>query len=261
VEFEPFFEYLPHAPARILLLDLDGTLAPFEANRSSVKPYPGIREVLRQIVSAGRTRLAVMSGRGVEDLRRVLDLEPTPELWGGHGWERIDAAGESWRREVPADASAALDRTAEALAALRLGDRIERKYASIAVHLRGLSPSEAERVRAASEVAIASASSDALSRHAFDGGVEVRVSGWDKGDAVLSILASEPLPTAVAYLGDDETDEDAFRALRGAESSGRAATLTVLVRPEPRATEATHYLEPASVLGFLRRWRDASRSG
>lgn len=255
---EPFFEYLPRAPARILLLDLDGTLAPFETDRSAVTPYPGIRGVLRQIIATGRTRLAVVSGRGVEDLRRVLDLEPAPDLWGGHGWERIDAAGASWRREVPADAGAALDRAAEALTALELGDRIERKYASLAVHLRGLAPREAERVRAAADAAIASASSDAVSSHAFDGGLEVRVQGWDKGDAVRSILASEPGRAAVAYLGDDETDEDAFRALRQAEASGQAVTLAVLVRPEPRATDASHHLEPAGVLAFLRRWRDAS---
>ena len=258
MEIEPFFEVLPRAPARVLLLDLDGTLAPFETDRSAVTPHPGIREVLRQIVSTGRTRLVVISGRGVEDLRRVLDLEPAPELWGGHGWERIDAAGASWRKPVPAAAGVALDRAAEALAPLQLGYRIERKYASLAVHLRGLPPREAERVRAAAEAAIASVPSDAVGRRAFDGGIEVRVQGWDKGDAVRSILGSQPRLTAVAYLGDDETDEDAFRALREAESSGRAVALTVLVQPKPRATEATHHLEPASVLVFLRRWRDAS---
>jgi trehalose-phosphatase len=199
-----------------------------------------------------------MSGRGVEDLRRVLDAESAPELWGGHGWERIDAAGATWHREVPADARAALDRSAEALAALHLGDRIERKHASIAVHLRGLAPRVAERVLAAADRAIASASSDAVSRHAFDGGLEVRVKGWDKGDAVRAVLEPEPSRAAVAYLGDDQTDEDAFRALREAEGVNQAVALAVLVRQERRPTQATHHIEPASVLAFLRRWLDVS---
>ena len=68
---------------------------------------------------------------------------------------------------------------------------------------------------------------------------------------VATILAEEGLSTPVAYLGDDRTDEDAFRQLRG-------RGLTVLVRDEYRPTAAECWLRPPSeLLHFLDAWRAA----
>ena len=84
----------------------------------------------------------------------------------------------------------------------------------MAVHTRRLSEVEAERVLAAvREVWEPLAREGAVEVHIFDGGLEVRVCGWDKGDAVRAVVDEEPVGTAVAYLGDDLTDEDAFGAL------------------------------------------------
>ena len=77
-----------------------------------------------------------------------------------------------------------------------------------------------------------------LDLYPFDGGLELRVWEWDKGDAVRAVLADEPEGTAVAYLGDDLTDEDAFRALGELSSSGRVNALCVLVREEARPSLA-----------------------
>ena len=56
---------------------------------------------------------------------------------------------------------------------------------------------------------------------------------------------------AVAYLGDDQTDENAFRAIKG-------RGLAVLVRIEPRPTMADVWLRPPEELGnFLRGWLTA----
>jgi trehalose-6-phosphatase len=89
----------------------------------------------------------------------------------------------------------------------------------------------------------------------FDGGIEMRMLGPDKGDAVRTIL-DEIGPTApVAYLGDDLTDERAFLALgtRG---------LSVLVRPEWRRTAATLWIRPPEGLRkFLTQWRQAVMGG
>jgi trehalose-phosphatase len=82
----------------------------------------------------------------------------------------------------------------------------------------------------------------------FDGGVELRSVGCNKQSAVKAVLSETSPDSAVAYLGDDVTDEDAFRAvkLRG---------LGVLVRPELRQTEADVWLKPPhELLAFLRRW-------
>jgi hypothetical protein len=82
----------------------------------------------------------------------------------------------------------------------------------------------------------------------FDGGLELRAPGKNKGDAVSAILAESGPDFAAAYLGDDQTDENAFRAIKG-------RGLSILVRPEPRPTMADMWLRPPDELGrFLRDW-------
>ena len=82
----------------------------------------------------------------------------------------------------------------------------------------------------------------------FDGGVELRVAHPHKGDAVTSILSGTDSNMPAAYLGDDHTDEAAFRVLN---SRG----LTVLVRREYRKTNAQVWLHPPhQLIEFLHQW-------
>lgn len=88
---------------------------------------------------------------------------------------------------------------------------------------------------------------------AFDGGVELRVKGRHKGMVVQSVFReAEPRqgPVGAAYLGDDQTDEDAFAALAG-------RGLGVLVREQYRPTKAQVWLRPPKeMLNFLHRWHE-----
>jgi len=78
--------------------------------------------------------------------------------------------------------------------------------------------------------------------------LEIRVSSVDKGYAVKSILKESSPDAAVAYLGDDLTDEDAFLALKD-------RGLRILVRPQHRPTAADLWLKPPEQLGeFLHQW-------
>jgi trehalose-phosphatase len=84
----------------------------------------------------------------------------------------------------------------------------------------------------------------------FEQGVELRVAHPDKGDAVATIVEEIEPQAQIAYLGDDFTDEDAFRALNG-------RGLTVLVRSEYRETLARAWLKPPEELcRFLEDWLD-----
>ena len=79
--------------------------------------------------------------------------------------------------------------------------------------------------------------------------------GTHKGQVVETVLAESPTDAAVAYLGDDTTDEDAFRVLRG-------HGLRVLVRDRYRPTEADVWLRPPDELvDFLARWARSAREG
>ena len=254
-----FLELLTEAPARVLLLDYDGTLAPHREERDRAVPYPGVRRAMKQMLESGRTRVVVISGRTLASLRPLLGVEPPPELWGTHGWERLEPGGAAGVRDLSPATAEALREAIRALSGAAFQSRVEVKPASVAVHTRGLAGAEAERVLTAARGVWEQLTHEGgVEIHAFDGGVELRVSGWDKGDAVRALLAEEPVGTAVAYLGDDLTDEDGFAVLEELAAAGRNATLSTLVRAEPRPTEARAWLRPPEeLLDFLTRWRDA----
>jgi Trehalose-phosphatase len=95
---QAFFSRLRDAPSRVLLLDYDGTLAPFRVERDLAVPYPELMGPLRDLQEDGRTRMVVVSGRSLDNLRPLLGLTPSPELWGTHGWERQRPGGPVERR-------------------------------------------------------------------------------------------------------------------------------------------------------------------
>ena len=244
----PFFARLRGATARLLLLDYDGTLAPFTPDRMRAFPYRDIPELISKIMAAN-TRVVLISGRSARELLFLSGIHPQPEIWGSHGAERLFADG---RYEVDApDAQhrLALQAARRAFVGNGLKDRIETKPGSIAVHWRGLAPADQRateiEVRNIGEPLVQERGLELLS---FDGGLELRAPGKNKGDAVLTILAEAGRDVAAAYLGDDRTDENAFRAIKG-------RGLAVLVRPELRPTIADAWLRPPEeLLHFLRDW-------
>ncbi|RMF92919.1 MAG: trehalose-phosphatase, partial [Nitrospinota bacterium] len=237
-ELDRFFLQLRQADKRALLLDYDGTLAPFQVERDTAIPYPGVRERLQAILAGKHTRLVVISGRQIADLIPLLGMDPLPELWGSHGWERLlpDQTYQGPCLETPHRCGLARARTWGEEQGWQ--DRYESKPASLALHWRGLPEEEITRLRqTVLEAWTPIARESGLVIHEFDGGVELRVPGQTKGDAVQTILAEMDTDAVVAYLGDDLTDEDAFQALGN-------HGLSVLVRPVFRPTAADVWIIP-----------------
>ena len=250
----PFFRRVGSAARRGLLLDFDGTIAPFATDRGLAAPYPGIRSRLRALVHAPRpTRVAIVSGRGLADLRTRAAIEPPVELWGSHGLERLTADGREVSAPPPEKLGRLVEEIGEDFAAKGLADVLERKPFGVAIHRRGNPPELFERARRELLERFAPRAEEAgLRRLAFDGGVELRMIGSDKGIAVRSMLAELGEDSAVAYLGDDLTDEDAFAALDG-------RGLTVLVRETPHPTLASAWIRPPDELfRFLEEWTEAA---
>lgn len=253
LEVEGFFQEARRASARVLMLDYDGTLAPFRERTDEAVPYPGVREALTELLTTGRTRLVIVSGRAVGSLCRVLGLVPTPELWGSHGWEHWLPDGTYQLAALDDTAREALRQAQRWAEVTGWASRCERKPAGLAFHWRGLAPTVIDalgpRVREAWQAIGRGAG---LVVHPFDGGLEMRVPGRSKGDVVQMVLDQAGSGAVAAYLGDDLTDEDAFAAIDG-------RGLGVLVRPELRPTVAAAWLRPPEeVLAFLSQWRQAS---
>jgi trehalose 6-phosphate phosphatase len=249
-DLDAFFRDAAAAPRRALLLDYDGTLAPFRVERDQARPYAGVPDLLDGIAGSPSTRLVIVSGRAVDELLPLLGMRRPPEIWGSHGWERRLADGA--RVRLPVD-ELGLDQARAWAAREGLESRCERKPACLAIHWRDLAdPAELRRRVFGAWEPLARA--HRMELRDFDGGIELRARGRDKGDAVSETLQDEPSGAAAAYLGDDATDEDAFRAIDG-------RGLAVLVRPEPRPTLAHLWISPPEeLLEFLRRWREEARA-
>lgn len=251
---EPFLHAVAEAEKAALLLDYDGTLAPFHEKRDQAFLYPGVARLLQEIVHDGHTQVVVISGRDVQDLLPLLAIHPRPEVWGIHGLQRLRADGTLETSRLDERVIDALADAERWLVHEDLRHTAEIKWGSIAVHWRGLDEGVAEELRRrvlAGWGPIAARTQ--LKLLMFDGGVEIHTAKANKGDAVRAFLKEIGPEIPVAYLGDDNTDETAFLAIgnRG---------ISALVRPQWRKTAAVFWLKPPDeVIGFLEMWLRSCR--
>ena len=227
-----------------LFLDYDGTLSP-SAPRPELATLPeATREVLRRL--AARFPVAVLSGRSREDVATLVGLDGLTYA-GSHGF---DIAGPDTQHEVgdgiPESIDRAAERLREELAGIE-GVLVEPKRFSLAVHYRLAREANLPRIESAVDAVLADHPDlrKALGKKVFE--LRPRID-WDKGKALLWLLDTQHLgPVLPLYLGDDITDEDAFRAI---ENRG----IGILVAEEPRPTVAAYALQsPDEVREWLAR--------
>jgi trehalose 6-phosphate phosphatase len=254
-EVDQFMYTVAHSARSALILDYDGTLAPFSVDRGTALPYPGVAPLLQEIIDDERTRLVLMTGRDAREVERLLDIRPFPEVWGSHGLQRLRTNGTCEMPKIDPMAVQALVDAERWLSYQGLHSMAERKPGSLAVHWRALDENSALELRSRILLGwLPIAERAPLAVLEFDGGLELRVPGQDKSDAIRTILREIGPGTPAAYLGDDVTDETAFRTLQN-------RGLSVLVRRERRQTSARVWLKPpGELLEFLGQWRDACRT-
>ncbi|MFH1686113.1 MAG: trehalose-phosphatase [bacterium] len=253
VSVDSFFDRLSGAGSCLLMLDYDGTLAPFVVDRDKAVPYQGVRERIKTLAGSERTRLVIVSGREIKRLQILLAIEPAPELFGCHGAERYHPISGTEIVGLTEVAGKQLHEIRDWASQMGLVARLETKPTSVAFHIRGMPETEAQTLM---ELVRDRWSPDLekhdLLLHEFDGGMEIRLAGVTKGDVVKLLLKQMPDDTVAAYLGDDRTDEDAFAAL------GHAG-LKVLVRAKQRDSAADISISPPDeLLQFLDRWISAT---
>ncbi|MGA0602663.1 trehalose-phosphatase [Caulobacter sp. KR2-114] len=190
-----------------LFTDLDGTLAPLVERPGLVKPDAVRRRLLARLQRALHGRLAVISGRGLDDLDRILEHDIVA-LSAAHGLVRRSADGVVRGAPRPE----ALDDAREALEAFVKADRgllLEDKGPALALHYRR-SPGAAE---ACQDVVRRLAIAGDLVVQQGDMVIELRAPGPDKGDAMRAFMTEAPFAGALpVFIGDDLTDEHGFEA-------------------------------------------------
>ena len=228
-----------------VFLDYDGTLTPIVSHPEDAWLSESMRQTLRSLVA--RVPVAILSGRDLNDVRGRVLVEGIVYA-GSHGFDIAGAGG--LRRQLgnvylPV-LGAAENELREALDDIA-GAQLERKYFSVAAHYRNVNENDARKVAAAVEGVAA--------RHRelrrIDGKKVYELLpdiDWNKGKAVLWLLETLEIERGKAlpiYIGDDRTDEDAFRAL---EKRGVA----ILVGERPQPTAANYCLNnPEEVERFL----------
>ena len=214
-----------------LFLDLDGVLAPIVARPEEVRPESGRTRLMQALQTALGGRLAVISGRTIADLDRILD-GAVGSLAGVHGLERRLGHGPIWRA-APSPAVADAKAAFEAVALAWPGAVVEEKGVSVGIHYRA-APAALTAVR---EVVERLAPTDELVAQWGQMVAELRTPGPDKGDALMAFMAEPPFAGArPVFVGDDLTDEHGFEAAVAAGGFG------VLVG-QARATAARMRLE------------------
>ena len=251
---EQFFGALRGAQSPLLLLDYDGTLAGFRVNRFDARPWAGIRELLAEIQSDNRTRLAVITGRPSGEINPMLQLPEPLEVWGLHGAERLFTDGRHELQDAPEEARATLEVLRQQLRQNAFGGLFEDKPNAVVMHWRGHSERQAKSIEQKARALFEPAAEiGGLSLLPFEAGIELRA-GRDKGGAVQAIVEQVELASPVTYLGDDLTDESAFSAINQLPNPH----LSVLMRREWRETAAEVWLQPPEQMRwFLREWESA----
>jgi trehalose 6-phosphate phosphatase len=224
-----------------LFLDLDGTLAAIEPRPEDVGPQPWRTRLLLELQDRLDGRLAVVSGRTLEDVDRILE-GAAPAVAAVHGLVRRRHDG-TLVRTAPHPGLARARQQAAALAARHPGLRIEDKGLSLALHFRfapDLEPLVLDNARRI-------AREQGLKLQPGSMVAELTTPGLDKGGAVRAFMAEPPFAGALpVFVGDDVTDEDGFDAVR-AEGIG------VLAGPA-RPTRAIRRLDGVDA---VREWLSA----
>lgn len=247
-KLEEFFAGFTAASRPLLLLDYDGTLAPFHVDRFEAVPWPGLRALLNRIQEQKKTRMVVITGRPADEIAPLLALNAPLEVWGLHGFERLHPDGRREHQRLPDPVLEKLNQLQGQLQLDSFGGLFESKPNAAVMHWRGATPAQAARIEQQTRALFEPAAQiEGFKLQPFEAGLELRA-GRDKGAAVSALLAECVACGPIAFLGDDLTDEAAFSAIKG-------RGLGALVRSEWRETAATIWLRPPEdVRLFLEDW-------
>ncbi len=229
-----------------VFLDYDGTLTPIADRPDMAVLDPVMRARLEKLAAACPT--GIISGRGMDDIRHMVGIE---DLYYGasHGFQMAGPGG--WARDYePAAAVPEIVRRVSDDLARRLapvdGALIEAKSYSVAVHYRLVAPAEAPQVETTVDAVLADHPQlrKGLGKMVFELRPKI---DWHKGKALATLVEALGLDrsaTLPVYLGDDVTDEDAFRAIKG-------WGIGIVVLDQPRETWADYVVPDIDGVGRI----------
>lgn len=260
-----------------LFLDYDGTLVSFKPRPEDAVPTPDVIALLERLVKNPKFRVIIVSGRSIKELQRLLPVQGLG-LIGLHGIQikyvgNRHAYSLPWIWEKAERIRPVLQRIKSKLTDEFKNENIfiEDKEFTLAFHYRQLEECKVKNVR---EKFFELVGADSICDYGvprqrwsckrenieiIDGAkvLEIRLKGWNKGDAVKKVI-KEIEDAAPVYIGDDATDEDAFAVINSKKDGIAAVVLNNTGRGEPslapslRPTHAKFWLKNSNeVTKFL----------
>jgi trehalose-phosphatase len=200
----------------VFFLDYDGTLTPIVDRPDKAIMAEDMRETLKRL--SDKFTVAIVSGRERSDVENLVGIKGL-FFAGSHGFD-ISGLGISMiqpevKSVVPVIKNV-IEKVSKELGSIK-GLLIEDKKFSLAVHYRLVEPEYYEKIKGLVEECVDKNDNLRLmsGKKVFEILPDVE---WDKGKAVRFIMEALSLSwqdNSVVYIGDDTTDEDAFRVVRG----------------------------------------------
>ncbi len=238
----------------LVALDFDGTLAPLVDRPEDARASQRARAAIERLAASDDTRVAIVSGRALDSLGQVASPPAGTLLSGSHGVELQLEPGAATidLRDSELVKLERLSEIVEEVASGTDGAWIERKPAGLALHTRrlpsktGTALQHSARDRVAAELL-------GITVRTGKAVLEFAVRSSDKGES-LTRLRQHVGATAVIYVGDDVTDEDAFAALDDDDVGVKVGQGKSIATHRVRSTD-----DVAELLERLADARDAAR--
>jgi len=235
------------ASERVLLCtDFDGTLVTFTGVPSETQLPNRMRKFLTDLAGLDQLHLAIISGRRFQELSKLVPVDGVT-LAGNHGLKIRFRDGTVYEPEIGEDLKKTIALFNKDIQE-RFGDKegiiIENKSFGLALHYRQYDGNEGKIKDEFYEIW---KDHNFSALEVIEGAklLEIRPANWNKGDAVQLLQEKWGGRPTTIYLGDDTTDEDAFRVLQDQNFS-----FPILVsRDENKGTNAQYRLKDPSAVG------------
>lgn len=210
---EQIVEEYVRSNMRLIFIDYDGTLAPYERRPNLAVPSRAVLDLLGTLASDRSNALVLISGRDQPTLEQwfgklPIGLSAEHGMWlreSGSGWRTIGPYNRSWKSSVMALLTQYSDRLP--------GSFVEEKEFSLAWHYRGADPDQSRMISTELLDNLVHLTAN-MDIQVLQGNkvLEVRNAGVNKGRAAIHWLSKAKYDFILA-IGDDQTDEDIFQIL------------------------------------------------